>query len=391
MRYLTAPRVRQAVVGLVATAFVFGPAAAWFLGVSPQAIENRALAPAPAARDGWDALDSFGPWATDHLPGRANAVHMNAWVDYNMLGQLPTTQQAGPRGKASKPRVVRGTNGYLFYGQDFVKACSSAVSYEESLNSLARLARIVQASGRRVVFTVSPNKSSVTADALPRNIPGGSCAVRGIERQNKLLDGIQDPLFVGIRRPLSDAHKSGKQVFFRTDTHWTMLGGGMYAQALAKHLDPELAQRLRWEPLQHTRVGDMTKMIGLTSTETLTTATLSSGATVFPHPKAVRKGGSRPAYEPESWVTRPGNGLIQGRTLLLGDSFTGAALASLRPMFAQGRFVVFGYVPERQLISEIRSADTVVIQVVERNVGGHLATRPQFQSRVAAALGVPAR
>jgi len=45
-------------------------------------------------------------------------------------------------------------------------------------------------------------------------------------------------------------------------------------------------------------------------------------------------------------------------------------------------------VPESQLVSEIRSADTVVIEVVERYVVDHVGTTPRFQKQVAAALGV---
>jgi hypothetical protein len=376
-------------VSLVAAAFVFGPALAWSLGVTPKAIENRDLAPAPAAGQGWKAFDALSPWATDHLPGRAKAVHLNAWLEYNMLRQVPASQRSGPGGAASTPAVVRGKDGYLFTGKDFTNACSQAARYEQSLTSLARLAEIIEDSGRRVVFTVAPNKSSVTTDDLPRAVPRGACALRAIERQSELIDGIRHPLYVGVRKPLADAHGAGRQVFFRTDTHWTMLGGAMYAQALAARLDPELAPRLRLEPVRHTRVGDLTKLIGLTSPESVTSATLSSGATVFPGHKEAAKG-ARPAYQPESWVTRPGKGLVQGRTLLLGDSFTGAALTSLRPMFAQGRFVVFRLVPQEQLISEIRSADTVVIEVIERDIGIQVPTQAKFQSRVAAALGVPA-
>jgi SGNH hydrolase-like domain, acetyltransferase AlgX len=389
MRYLTSRGAGLGVVGAVATAFVFGPAAAWALGVSPRAIENRALSPAPVASDGWDALDTLAPWATDHLPGRADAVHLNAWVDYNVLGQLPANQQLGTKGSASSPTVVRGKDGYLFYGKEFTSACDGMTRYEHSLKSVAELAEIIRASGRRVVFSIAPNKSSVTTDELPRAIPRGTCAARAIERQNELLDNLQDPLYVGIRRALDDAHASGKQVYLRTDTHWTKLGSAMYAQAVAARLDPELAGRLRLYPVRISAVGDLTKLIGLTSPELVTSVSLSSGGTVLSNPAAATAGVLKANPRPVSWVTRPSDGLVQGRTLLLGDSFTNAALASLQPLFADGRFVSVGRFPERLIVGEIESSDTVVIEVVQRDVVGHLFTQPRFHSQVAAALGVP--
>jgi len=389
MKHFTAHGVGLVVVGAVATAFVFGPAAAWALGVSPRAIENRALSPAPAASDGWDALDSLAPWATDHLPGRAEAVHLNGWVDFNVLGQLPASEQVGTKGSASAPKVVRGKDGYLFYGRDFTTACDGMTRYEHSLKSVAELAEIIRSSGRRVVFSIAPNKSSVTTNELPGAMPRGACAARSIERQNQLLDSMQDPLYVGIRRALAEAHASGKQVYLRTDTHWTKLGGAMYAQAVAMHLDPEMAGRLRLKPEQITTVGDLTRLIGLTSPELVTSVSLSSGGTVFPNPTAATTDVVQANPRPESWVTRPGDGLIQGRTLLLGDSFTNAALGSLRPLFADGRFVSLGRFPERLIVGEIESSDTVVIEVVQRDVVGHLFTQPAFHKLVAARLGVP--
>ena len=378
--------VERIAIGLAATAFVFFPAVAWTLGLSPQAIENRKLSPLPDARDGWDAMDAVSPWATDHLPARANAIHANAWLDFNVLGQLPAPQQADSNGTLKAPTVVRGTDGYLFFGQDFTTACDWTPTFEKSLNSLAALAEIIHASGRRVAFSVPPNKSSVATDELPRALPRGSCATNGIERQNQLLDNLQHPLYVGVRKPLAAAHASGKQVFLRTDTHWTTLGGAMYAQALAAKLDPELAKRMRLKPERMTKVGELTRLIGLTSTESLMSEVVSSGSTVIPSPRST----AGASYQPESWVTRPGASLIPGRTLLLGDSFTAmAGLTSLRPLFAEGRFVLLKGTPNAQLISEIRSADTVVIEVAQRLLPAHLITSMGFQKEVAAALGVP--
>jgi len=392
MKYLSTHRVQLGLAGIVATAFVFGPALAWSLGITPKAIENRALSPAPAASDGWDALDTLSPWATDHLPGRDKAVHMNAWVDYNVLGQLPAAQKEGAQGTSGAPTVVRGKDGYLFLGEDFTVACEKTVNYERSLESLAALAEIIQRSGRKVVFSVAPNKTSVTTGQLPGAMPRGSCAERGIRGQNQMLDTLKRPLYVGVRKPLADAHSSGQQVFLRTDTHWTLLGGAIYARAVAAQLDPELARKLRLKPERMTKVGELMRLIGLTSTESVMSQTISSSGTVFPGPKAAPGDPRRAAYRPDTWSTVPAKGLIQGRTLLLGDSFTAVAgLTSLRPVFAQGRFVLFGFVPESQLISEIRSAETVVIEVVQRGLVGHVVTRPGFQKQVASALGVPAR
>jgi len=40
MKYLSTHRVQLGLAGIVATAFVFGPALAWSLGITPKAMAN---------------------------------------------------------------------------------------------------------------------------------------------------------------------------------------------------------------------------------------------------------------------------------------------------------------------------------------------------------------
>lgn len=386
-------RFGKVCAAVVATTFVFGPVIGHLAGSGGQPLENRKPAPAPKLEDGWDALDAVGPWAADRLPGRSRAVRANAWLDYHLLGEVPIkrTTTSGPvQGKAAPaitPQVIRGRDGYLFIGDDFTIACWRSGRFDAALKKTLRLAEIIKASGRNVVLTIAPNKSSVLTGIVPDTVPKGSCATRAIDRQRQVLDNTSHSLLVGVRDRLAAAHEAGRQPYWRQDTHWTPAGAAIYAQAVAERLDPDLASRIKITPGEMKRVGDLTKMLGLSTKETGESATLTAGGKVVPDPKLDQFDPYKVLYGKEKWTTKPSTGLIQGDTVILGDSFTYYALGTLRPLFANGTFLWTGHFTHAEVIATIKKSDTVVIQLVERSLSEqHTFAHPDFQKKVAAAL-----
>jgi len=381
MPTLDGRRLLRGFSALVALVFVFGPALALAAGVRVSTVDNRRLAPPPALTKGFDALDMVGPWATDRVAGRADAVQLKAWVDYHLLGDMPASG-----------KVIRGKDGYLFLGDDFTKACANNAEFRKSIKAFLKLARIIEDSGRRAVFTVAPNKSAVVTDSLPLAVPTGNCATGALAQQNWFLEEFEHPLLVGVGPALAAAHADGRQPYPRTDTHWTSAGSAVFAQELARHLRPRLAEEITITPATTSRPGDLTNLLGLQASETQRAAELSTGGTVKPNPKYAQYDPQRVLYGEERWKTRPADGLVKGTTLILGDSFAYTALGNLRPLFAQGRFVWSGTVSAEEVIRQIDASDTVVIEVVQRGVGAkHLYTDPAFRAQVARALDVEER
>ena len=382
-------KVGRLTAAVIACAFIFTPALLGVLGVRPGEMENRALAPTPSLGKGWDALDAVVPWTTDRLPGRAGGLQAKAWLDYHVLGEVPL-QRSGESATPA-PRVVRGDDGYLFLGQDFTQACLQRPQFKELLRAYQRLAEIITASGRKVAFTVAPNKSSVYGDQLPRVLPRGECAQQAIVEQNAELDAMKHPSWVGVRDRLEQSAAAGTRTYWRTDTHWSTAGASVYARALAEHLDPALARRIRLHPDHLTKVGDLAALLGLTSKETPQSTRLSTGGTVRPDPRLEQFDPLQARYGMQRWTTRPAAGLIQGDTLIVGDSFAYFGIANLRPLFADGTFVWIGRIQEKDLIAEVLASDTVILEMVQRNLGmAHPLLRPAFQDKLAAALGVTA-
>lgn len=400
-------RPAQIVVGIVAVAFVFGPGVLGVLGVREKPIENRALSPAPTLDQGFAAFDAVTPWAIDRLPGRAKAIELKGLMDYYGYGDLPGTQVAQPLqvagaggtadvppgggagGSSLTPKVIRGSDGFLFFGTDFVAACEAQSGFATAVKRLQALVDVIERSGRTVVFTVAPDKSSVVRDKVPTAVPRGACARSAIDDQVALMDGMSSPQWMPLREQLTAMHRRGQDAYWKTDTHWTTLGGSVLAEAVADRLLPSGSRGFQITRTTSERVGDLTRMIGLDFTEIAGSVEASTSATVT----EVLPPGHDPAKgirQTAAWTSSPARDLVGGRSVLVGDSFMFETLPLLKPMFADGTFAWIGTTPDDEIVEHIKSSDTVVIEVVQRNLAGKLGllAKPSFAKKVARALDV---
>ncbi len=85
-------------------------------------------------------------------------------------------------------------------------------------------------------------------------------------------------------------------------------------------------------------------------------------------------------------ATSTGEGIVRCRTLVIGDSFGYYSLTGLRPFIADGTFLWTGHVPREQMIAEIVSSDTVILEIVQRTGSGGLLTSTKLIADIQAAL-----
>jgi len=372
-------RLFRLLVGIVAAVFVFGPVALYVAGVRPVAFENRPLASAPDPGDGWDALNDLPPWAADHVPARKRLVEAGAWLDYFVFGTLPDAAPGekvyapipGPGGPfVASPQVVRGGDGYLFFGEDFDASCINPAFFPNDLTGLTELAHSIEATGRRVVFAVAPNKSSVVPAAqLPRFLPHGQCTADGIVHQKAALGAFEDSIFLPLLPVMQAEQAAGRSMYWKSDTHWSPAGSALYAQLLTEKLDPQAARQVHVVTGgEVTRVGDLAALSGLRFTETQPEARVETGARPRWTSRNTEYDTPADRLRPHSWRSA-GGAPITGRTVIIGDSFTYFALPNLRPLFADAEFFWSGVAKPDAIVAGLAKADTVVIQVVQRYVG----------------------
>jgi hypothetical protein len=259
------------------------------------------------------------------------------------------------------PAVVHGVDNNEFSGIDLDIACHYGAKMGRQVRTLAKVVRLIRASGRRVIWTIGPNKTNVMTDLLPAALPQGRCDTKGIKKQDAILDGFDDPSYLPMRKPLA---RDKRQMFWRTDPHWTTVAASVYAVRVAHELDRKLAKRQKYTYGTETRVGLFTKILGQDTLETLATAHPTTPVAVRTAPGSTEDFAGYPELVwDHSWVSSPARRTWRGHTLVLGDSFALFALDSLRPLFHHGRWMWVNGVPVESLIDGIVEADTVVLEV----------------------------
>jgi alginate O-acetyltransferase complex protein AlgJ len=382
-------RMRRPVAFLLAIAFFFGPAAGYVLGQRPQEIENRRLHPFPSLSDGWSFFPDFTAWATDHLPLRKQAVDGNSALSERVFGQPPsyggTTADAGVAGvpgtaaggsdrqstdKPAYPQVIQGKDGWLYFGGDVAGPCQPTRTVADILTRLTRLARAVQASGRRFVLAIPPDKSTAWPLELPDKYLGKDCAEARRSAFWAALRASPPPGYVDLLGPIQAAQRAnGLPAYRQTDTHWTEQGALLYAKGLADALQPGLWRHLTVRSTgTRTRTGDLGALIGRPHVDSFPGFALSR-----PRPGWTYTMPEMPMTVPvrvEPGPVQPGLPLITEPTLLLGDSFTNSSRNIVPQLFTSLSILnneVAAARPDAVAAAMVKS-DTVVYEIVERTI-----------------------
>ncbi|MEV0629713.1 alginate O-acetyltransferase AlgX-related protein [Nonomuraea wenchangensis] len=354
---------------LAAVLFFCGPALAFAAGERAVEIENRRLPQLPALSRGWAVVPEVEAWASAHLPLRQHAARAHAALSELLFKEAPSYGTAGAPGY---PRVIEGRDGWLYFGDDVTEACRPRWSITETLWRVRRLAEIVRKSGRRFLFTVAPDKTTIAPDRLPERFPGQTCLRNRKQEFWAALRAAELPGFVELRDRLERAQReSGTPAYWRTDSHWTEHSAGLYGAELARALDPGLSRDTRLVKTGQTpRNGDLGGLLGIPVEERVERWRLV-------------RDGVRPVRQddrdlPVSFRTVHRSDrapLYRPRTLLIGDSFARNSLPWVLPYFADLTYLRSD-APARtdldHLVERVAESETVVFEIVERYlVGGH--------------------
>lgn len=284
------------------------------------------------------------------------------------------------------PTVVPGRDGYLFFGPDFDLSCGSGKTFARDLRQLGVVADAIAASGRQVVWTVAPDKSTALVDRLPATTPHDACFRDNQRWQEHLLGSVEEEHYVDSLALMRDADEAGDQVYWRGDSHWTSYGASLWLRAALDRLDPAVADRLTVTDGTAERTGDLYVEAGRDDVEEARSASFATGATVEGVPGGPTFDPGHDAWGPLQWRSRPADGLHAGRTLVIGDSFSYAAIDLTMPLFERGEFAWFQYFGDDELAARVAAADTVVLEVSQRTLTHAQVAQEPFADALAAAL-----
>jgi alginate O-acetyltransferase complex protein AlgJ len=393
--------IRQRSARVAALVFFCVPMLLLVVGVRAPEFENRRLADFPSVTDGFGLFTGLDRWATDHLPLRDKAVLAEDGISRGLFGEppqfktdqqkkdvgpvvAPTTTEPGvpaPAAPSEFQQVIEGSDGWLYLGFDVQGACQPKLPLNDVFQRISELRRAVESSGRKFVFLVAPNKSTMIPEHLPPGYFGQDCATKA--RDEFWSRVVAETGAVDLRPGLELAAERIKgQVYSKLDTHWTFDGGLVYARAIAEQVKPGVS--VTWRNTQGKVVqvpGDLSSLLGQRKSVVLQSYRLA------PDGVDVRSREVDGSFaEPRRVTQSSGKGVVDAKVGVLGDSFTFYVRQYVVAGFSDITLQNSDFVPPdpQRTGAMLADQDVVVFEAAERSLVG--GVNPLLDPAIIAAI-----
>jgi alginate O-acetyltransferase complex protein AlgJ len=355
------PDLADRIVAVVFVAALLLPGLALAAGVRPADLEARPAATLPPLDS-----DSLGEpatyaaidrWLADRFPARNQAVGAHAAIDYGVLGGSTT------------PNVIVGRDGWLFTRTELQPVCT--VTPDQVLAAFDRVAAALAARGLDVRLIVPPDKHSIYPDkVVPGSGLGEACTD---ERRAAMGAGMtarsNHAIELWARITAERAADPEKPLYFRQDTHWTPLGAVIATRALVESLAPGV-----WDDAQMPIQGfasyntDLSRLMGLPAKERLPRLVVRPGVHVERTTVATSVD-LNSARDIGHYIVDPAAAAVEGRTLILYDSFFRTNERRIAPWFRDSVWLHASDLERSpELAADLPAFDHVVIERAERSV-----------------------
>lgn len=393
---------RQFTALVCALVFFVPPGISLVFGAEAEEIENHKLAEFPSPGEGWGFLTGMSRWATDHLVFRGGSVRAADAISRGVFGEpapfdqgetrqpnlLPGTDQQQDRtynDPGTYPKVVDGTEGWIYLGLDIGSKCRSALAIGDTIDRMRKLRTAVEASGRKLVYVVAPDKSTAKPEFLPTNFLEDECW-----RQQTNLFWQRVPKETGaidLRPSIREVEKTFS-VYFKEDAHWADEGGLLLTRELAEKIQSGVTRDWVTRPgTSWTGKSDIPPLIGRESDK--------SGIHYQLAPDGGADQASRePTSDYDKTVVRlrsqATSGVVTGKVGWLGDSFTPYSERYLGAAFQDISITHYQRITADAdaVIGMLADQEVVVVEVAERGLasGASPFLTPEFIDRLGSEL-----
>lgn len=269
-------------------------------------------------------------------------------------------------GTSVEEQVILGSDGWLYFSDtlpDYTGQGMSDTELRYLANDLALMQEYIESQGKHFIFTVAPNKNSIYSEHMPEYIEN-----RRSESNAARMGAYLDAAGVNYL-DLFDILGNEENLYYKTDTHWNSRGAALAADGLLNMLDRGGDYSTASFAVSEEHRGDLYEMLYPAGRATET-------ATVY---------GGEFSYVCES-DPNGGNAITiktscdggSGGLMCWRDSFG----IALYPYLAQS-FVAATFSRSADYdLTLADSADTVIIELVERNLSNILSREPTFPAPV---------
>ena len=348
------------------------PSAGMLLLPQGEAAANQTLAPAPRLflEDGsfnTQVLDEVTDYVADHFAFRQEMITAGAALDAAVFHV------------SSEEDVVLGREDWLFYRETLDDCLHTNPLSEQQLfgaaRTLALLQEYAQSRGAQMYVTVVPNKASL----YPEYLPNVGTPLEGEDDIDRLVPYLEEQgvSYIDLFTPFRE---TDEVLYYHTDSHWNMRGAALAHDTLIAGLG-----KADQEPffdgsyhLEEPHLGDLYEMVFPTGTKTEEDAA---------YDREFAFSYARPIRSAEDQFIQTENPDRSGNLLMFRDSFGNLLHPYLADAYGQAAFS--RAMPYTMSLLDQTGADTVLIEIVERNLDWWATQAPIFPAPERVLNGVP--
>lgn len=320
-------------------------------------------------------------WLSDHFSFRSRLA-----AGFSMI-------KADLFATSSEESVIVGREDWLYFAETLDDYMQRRVLSDEELVRIRKILALVDeyvtSRGGKFLFFVAPNKNTIYPEYMPYYYPRGTES-SSLERLNRAMEGSS--FYLDVSAALKEKKISWQQeasasihpqwLYYQRDSHWNDYGAAVAFESIMDWLESvnenrkeeslgQIQSHVDWlsQEYQMTMdwVGDLEQML-------FPKGGRPDGQVSWENPPKFTYASS--FHGPEDLLIQTVNDQKEGRLLMFRDSFGN----DLYPFFAGE----YGYaefsrvVPYRLFLLEENPCDTVIIELVERNLSTLLTAAPMF-------------
>ncbi len=337
-----------------------------------EAAANQTLAQPPRLflEDGsfnTQVLDEVTDYVADHFAFRQEMITAQAVLDGAVFHV------------SNQEDVILGEEDWLFYRETLADYLHTDPLSEQQLFGASRTLALLQEyaanRGAELYVTVAPNKASL----YPEYLPHVGESLEGEDDVDRLVPYLEEQgvPYIDLFTPFREQEQV---LYYITDSHWNVRGAALAHDTVIAALN-KTDQEPFFDGAFHAgepHLGDLYEMVYPTGTLTETDAE---------YDRAFSFSYVRPIRSPEDQFIQTENPDRSGNLLMLRDSFGNLLHTFLADAYGQAAFS--RAMPYTMSLLDQTGADTVLIEIVERNLDWWATQAPIFPAPERVLTGVP--